>query len=308
MIELKELRVDYEDVCAVKDLTLSVGAGEIYGLIGPNGAGKTSTMRAIMGLQEPTYGDILLNRVDLGLHREEALRNVGFMPDVSPLYEDLTVFEILDLFAASYGVPRDQRAGRIAKYLELTDLLDKRDAMTVGLSRGMKQRVMLARTLLSEPAILLLDEPASGMDPMGRAMLKELMRRLAAEGRTVLISSHILSELSEFCTSVGIMEKGRMVMSGSVESITTSVLGQSPIVVEVVSGIERFTDVLAQNSRVGKVVQDGHVFSFPFDGGAEDAGELLAALVGGGIRVCSFGRKKESLEDVFLKVGAREVS
>ena len=308
MIEVRDLRVDYDSVCAVRDLNLAIGRGEIFGLIGPNGAGKTSTMRALIGLVEPTYGDIFLNGVDLEDKREEAVGHVGFMPDFPPVYEDLTCREFLDLFACSYGIPKEHRGPTIERYLAMVDLTEKRDAFTAGLSRGMKQRLMLAKTLLPEPAVIILDEPASGMDPHGRILLKNIMLHLKSQDRTVLISSHILPELSEFCTSVGIMERGRMVVTGRVDEVTASVLGRSEMAVEIVSGEERFAEILAADPRVGALSGVGGIYSFAFDGGREEASELLAELVGAGVRVASFARKKEGLEEVFLKVGAKEVS
>lgn len=308
MIHMRDLRVDYDEVCAVRDLTLDIGPGEIYGLIGPNGAGKTSTLKTLMGLIEPTYGDIVLGSVDIRENREKASRIVGFMPDFSPIYEDLTVWEFLDLFASSYLVPADQRSKKINYYLDIVDLSEKRNAMTKGLSRGMKQRLMIAKTLLPEPQILLLDEPASGMDPYGRALLKETLRKLGSEGKTVMISSHILPELSDFCTSAGIMEKGRMVISGRIEEITRKVFEHAEITVETVSGEEHFEQAVSGNPHVGTVQRNGSIFKFTFDGGAEEASNLLTALVSSGVRVSLFARKNETLEDVFLKVGAKEVS
>lgn len=308
MIQVQDLRVDYDEVCAVRDLSLEIGPGEIYGLIGPNGAGKTSTLRALIGLLEPTYGEIHLNGVDLIEDREEAIRQVGFMPDFSPVYEDLTVWEFLDLFAASYLIPREQRRRTIDRYLELVDLTEKRETMTFGLSRGMRQRLMLAKTLLPDPQIVLLDEPASGMDPHGRVLLMNLMRDLGSQGKTVMISSHILAELSEFCTSVGIMEKGRMVVSGRVDEVTAQVLGRAEIAVEVVAGAEVLVRAALENPRISGLHREGNIFTFSFDGGPEEASDLLASLISAGVRVASFSRKKEGLEEVFMRVGAREVS
>ncbi len=308
MIEVRDLRVDYDQVCAVRDLTLTIGSGEIFGLIGPNGAGKTTTLRTLTGLIEPTYGDIILDGVDIGQNPEAADQVVGFMPDFAPLYDDLTVWEFLDLFAASYNIPKDRRADVIGLYLGLVDLNGKRDALTSSLSRGMKQRLMLAKTLVPEPKVLLLDEPASGMDPHGRALLKDIMRRMRTAGKTVIISSHILSEMADFCTSVGIMERGQLVLSGQVEEVARRVLGQGKVVVEVIAGQDRVEEVLAGSAKVGSVERDGDHFVFPFDGGAVEASELLSKLVASGIGVASFTRKTGDLEDVFLKVGAREVS
>jgi ABC-2 type transport system ATP-binding protein len=300
--------VDYDEVCAVRDLALEISPGEVYGLIGPNGAGKTTTLRALVGLVEPTYGEVYLNGVDLATHREEAVRAVGFMPDFVSVYEDLTVWEFLDLFATSYMIPREQRRAIIDQHLEMVDLTEKRDALTAGLSRGMRQRLVLAKTLLPDPAIVLLDEPAAGLDPYGRALLKDVMRRLGGEGKTVLISSHVLPELSEFCTSVGIMEKGRMVVTGRVEEVTARVMGAAEMLVEVIAGEDACASLLEGHPRVKAVRRRGQEFTFEFDGGPGEVSDLLAALLAGGVRVVSFTRKKENLEEVFLKVGAKEVS
>ena len=186
MIQIRDLRVDYDNVCAVRDLSLEVAPGEVCGLIGPNGAGKTTTMRAMIGLIEPTYGEINVMGVDVREHPQDVCRLVGFMPDFPPVYEDLMVWEFLDLFAASYGMPRDRRPFEVGRHLEMVGLAEKRDALVVELSRGMRQRLMLAKTLIPEPRALLLDEPASGVDPQGRIDLKNILRRLGDEGKTVL--------------------------------------------------------------------------------------------------------------------------
>src|SRR5580658_4276685 len=175
MIRIRDLRVDYDNVCAVRDLSLEVAPGEVCGLIGPNGAGKTTTMRAMIGLIEPTYGEIEIMGVDVRDHPEDVYRVMGFMPDFPPVYEDLLVWEFVDLFAASYGIERHQRPGKVGRFLDLVGLTSKRQAMIAGLSRGMRQRLMLAKTLVAEPKVLLLDEPASGVDPQGRIDLKNIL-------------------------------------------------------------------------------------------------------------------------------------
>ena len=308
MIQVRDLRVDYDDVCAVQDLTLEVPPGEIFGLIGPNGAGKTTTLRAMVGLIEPTYGEVLLNGVDVSTHRAQAVANVGFMPDFSPLYDDLTVYEFLDLFAASYHMPPAERKPAIEKHLAQVELTEKRDAMTNGLSRGMKQRLMLAKTLLPNPKIVLLDEPASGVDPHARILLKNILKQQRAEGKTVIISSHILSELSEFCTSIGVMERGRMVISGRVEDVASRVFSESRYAVEVIDGATACLATLTADERVSAVAQDGNGFRFAFAGDDRAASELLAALLTAGARVIQFGRNQETLEELFLQIGAKEVA
>ena len=178
MIRIRDLRVDYDSTCAVDDLTLEVSPGEVCGLIGPNGAGKTSTMKALLGLIEPTYGEIEVMGVDMREHPEDVYRVMGFMPDFPPVYEDLFVWEFLDLFAASYGTPRASRRIEVDRHLEMVGLSEKRQSLVVELSRGMRQRLMLAKTLMPNPRVLLLDEPASGVDPQGRIELKNIMKRL----------------------------------------------------------------------------------------------------------------------------------
>jgi ABC-2 type transport system ATP-binding protein len=308
MIEVRELRVDYDEVCAVRDLTLSIPAGQIYGLIGPNGAGKTTTLRALVGLKEATYGDISLNGSDLMTQREEAVAVAGFMPDSAPVYPELTVWEYLDLFAASYFIPKHERASRIDQYLALVDLSSKRDALTAGLSRGMRQRLLLAKALLPDPLILLLDEPASGMDPYGRALLKDCLVDLAAKGKAVLISSHILPDLADFCTAIGVMEKGRLVETGTVTEVAARVLGAMRMALEVVSGAELCERVLAGDDQVSDIRQHNGSFSFIYAGDKAAVGELTAKLINAGVRLASFGQEKEDLEEVFLKIGAKEVS
>ena len=307
-VSVRGLRVDFENVCAVRDLSLEIGAGEVFGLIGPNGAGKTTTMRALLGLLEPTWGEIRIGGVDVLEDPRAANRIVGFMPDFPPIYDDLFAWEFLDLFAASYGVPKSRRREVVDRHLEAVGLAEKRGSMIPELSRGMRQRLVLAKTLIPEPRVILLDEPASGMDPIGRADLKNVLRSLAAEGRTILVSSHILSEMGEFCTSIGIMEKGRLVVSGDVASVTRRVMGVAVMVVEVVGPAEPCANALEGRRGVGAVSIRGEVLEFPFEGDDAAASDLLAALVGAGVRVVSFSRRKEGLEEVFLRVGAKELS
>jgi ABC-2 type transport system ATP-binding protein len=230
------------------------------------------------------------------------------MPDFPPVYEDLLVWEFLYLFAASYFIPKPRRSSEIILRLEQVGLTEKTNSLVGSLSRGMRQRLMLAKTLLPEPKVLLLDEPASGMDPHGRAQMKQVIRDFAHDGGTVLVSSHILSEMDEFCTSIGIMQRGQMVVSGKVDEIAAKVLGQSIIEVEIVSGAETLIKVLSQHQIDPESDDSKRRFAIPFDGDDGAASDLLAALVNAGVRVSSFNRKHESLEDVFLQIGAKELS
>jgi ABC-2 type transport system ATP-binding protein len=308
MIRITDLRVDYDNVCAVRNLSLKVAPGDVCGLIGPNGAGKTTTMRAMLGLIEPTYGEIELAGVDMREHPRDACRVVGFMPDFAPMYEDLQCWEFLDLFAASYFIPRPERRELVDRYLNMVGLTEKRKALIAELSRGMRQRLMLAKTLIPDPQVLLLDEPASGMDPQGRIDLKNILKQLGAQGRTVLISSHILSEMSEFCTAVAIMEKGRMVVSGTIDEVNARVLGSGVIEVEILGAEDAFLRLVAEDSHADAVERRNGLYAFRYRGNVEQASVLLTRLVSSGVRVASFARRKEGLEELFLKVGAKELS
>lgn len=309
MISVRDLRVDYDQFCAVKDLSFEVGDGEVYGLIGPNGAGKTSTMRAIVGLLEPTYGDIRIAGIDLRENPQAVGQVLGFMPDFPPVYEDLLVWEFLDLFAGSYFIPKPRRFPEIGRRLEEVGLTEKRNAFVGELSRGMRQRLMLAKTLLPEPKVLLLDEPASGMDPHGRAQMKDVIRNFADDGGSVLVSSHILSEMDEFCTSVGIMERGVMVVDGGVNEISSSPDGSTTTLeIQFLEGEEAFQKIVARSDLCGEPTFKGKKHIVAFDGGDEEAAALLQSMIKHGVVVYSFSRKRESLEDVFLQIGAKELS
>jgi ABC-2 type transport system ATP-binding protein len=308
MIRIRDLRIDYDNVCAVRDLSLEVGPGEVCGLIGPNGAGKTTTMRALLGLIEPTYGQIEVMGVDMRERPEDVYQLMGFMPDFPPVYEDLQVWEFLDMFAASYRIPRHRRPAEVGRFLEMVGLTEKRDTIVVELSRGMRQRLMLAKTLIPDPRVLLLDEPASGVDPQGRIDLKNILRRLAEEKKCVLISSHILTEMDEFCTSVAIMARGRMVVNGRIDEVNRRVMGDSSLVVEVLGDPAMFLSIVQADSRASWVEQKGSVYEFRFQGDQGAASDLLTALVTSGVRVASFERRRENLEELFLKVGSKELS
>jgi len=308
MIRTVDMRVDYDDVTAVQDMNLSIGAGEVFGLIGPNGAGKTSTIKVLATLQQPTYGDVYIGGYDAVEHAGEVHKLLGYMPDFAPVYEDLKVWEFLDLFAGTYFVRKSQRAERIDTLLRQVDLFAKRDAKAGGLSRGMKQRLCLAKTMLHDPQVMLLDEPASGIDPMGRIQMRELLIKLGKEGKTILISSHILTEMSEFCTSIGIMEKGRIVVSGRVDQIIAEMSKHHRFIVEVVDVHERAVDIAKSHPSVLDAVATDHRLEVSFNGGDEQAHELLTLLITEKVRVKAFYKHRLNVEDILLKVGAKEVS
>lgn len=310
LIHTADVRVDYDDMTAVHGLNLDIAAGEVYGLIGPNGAGKTSTIRVLATLLEPTYGEVYIAGHDTATHPAEARAVLGYMPDLAPVWDDLKIDELLDVFARAYGLPRHERQQRVNEVLDAVSLQGKRHVMAGTLSRGMTQRLVLAKTLLHRPRVMLLDEPASGLDPIARIELRDLLREMAAQERTVLVSSHILTELSDFCTSVGIMEKGRMVVSGPIDELVANMSAGRSQVVEMVEVVEVPADLLAELGVTATldVVHGRTVLTFDFHGDDAEAAELLAQLIGRGLPVKAFYERKRGVEDIMLQAGAKEVS
>jgi ABC-2 type transport system ATP-binding protein len=307
-VETRSLTRRFGNLTAVSDLDLQVPAGAIYGLIGPNGAGKTTTLRMLAGLLEPSSGDILLNGQPVNHDWRELKRQIGYMPDFFGVYEDMLVWEYLDFFGRCYGLSTARRTQVIGELLELVDLVEKRDAYVHTLSRGMRQRLCLAHALVHDPQVLLLDEPASGLDPRARVEMRELLRELGSMGKTILLSSHILTELAELCDSVGIIEKGRLVVSGSLDEIRQHALQSRTLRLKVLSEIEQAQSLLANQPGVGQVYPvNGHL-DVEFVGDEEAAADLLNALVSGGVRLASFSETISDLEEVFLRLTKGEVA
>ena len=308
MIEVENLTKNYEGHWAVRGVSFGVAEGDIFGFIGPNGAGKTTSIRIISTLLDPTSGSVKVGGRSVTGEAEAVRRLIGFMPDNFGVYERITVWEYLDFFAAAYGLDRRPRAAAIEGIMELTDLLDLRDRLTGELSKGMRQRLCLAKTLVHDPKVLILDEPANGLDPRARIEFRALLKELRSMGKTILISSHILAEMNEFCTSVAIMERGQMVVSGRIDEVNARIMGESFLSVEVLGDPEPLLHILAGDERAGPPERKGNALEFRYRGGADEASDLLTRLVGSGVRVASFARRKENLEELFLKVGARELS
>jgi ABC-2 type transport system ATP-binding protein len=308
LLEVERLRVEYENVVAVDDVSFTVEAGMVYGLVGPNGAGKTSVIRTVANLVEPTWGRVRVAGVDALEDPRGALRAVGFMPDFPPLYEDLTVREMMELFASSYGLPVAARPGRIRDLLARVDLVDKTDQETGSLSRGMRQRLFLAKTLLHDPEVLLLDEPASGLDPLARMDLGAILAELGQQGKAVLVSSHILPEMADYCNAVGVMERGRMVVSGRVEEILGRLKPGLVITARLVAPDTRLGEALRGRPGVHDVTLDGATATFRLEGPEHDASALLRALVQEGFPVVDFHHERGDLRDVFMRVSTGVVS
>ena len=311
VVEVSHLRVDYDEVTAVSDLSFYLDRGKIYGFVGPNGAGKTSTIKALAGVLEPTQGTIILNGFNLETEREKALIHIGYMPDFSPVYENLKVWEYLDVFAAAYGINGVERSRHVEKWLNKTDLITKKDALIKGLSRGMRQRLVLAKTLETGPNILLLDEPASGLDPIARKQMRDLLKEASANGATILISSHILAELSEFVDSVIILEKGKLVLAGTIDEIRKQTGGAQRLVLQFAQekeGLAVFEKLLmAEGISKERVSQDrsNYIVQFPK---VEEGSQFLGKLIFEGVVLKECSLKSDDIEDIFLKVGAKEVA
>lgn len=303
MIQIRNMRVDYDGFTAVHDLSLDIDAGQVFGLIGPNGAGKTSTIRVLATLLEPTYGEVRVGGFDVAEQPDRVHGILGFMPDLAPVYDDLKVWEFLDLFASAYGLERRERRRRIDECLELVDLSGKRNVKGAALSRGMTQRCVLAKTLLHNPTVLLLDEPASGVDPIGRIEFRKIMRSLARRGHTVLVSSHILTELADMCDAIGVMEEGHMIESGRIDSIVTRMQPNRRVEIDCPKAADTAEQFLPNRPGVLSVKRDGITLTLDFDGDEDDLAGLMTYLVGSGVAVTRLVETKMDVEDIMLSLG-----
>lgn len=308
MIELKDVRKEFDDVVAVSDLTLSIPEREVYGLIGPNGAGKTTTIRIACGLLSATGGGAKVAGIDVALEPERAQQHIGYLSDFFSVYEDLRVWEYLEYFARAYSMPPEVIPSRIDEVITQVGLEVKRDAMIRGLSRGMKQRLGIARAIIHRPKVLLLDEPASGLDPKARFELRNLLRELRDNGATILISSHILSELEGFCTSIGIMEKGHLIRSGRIEEIAAA--GGPARLVRVKwleTPLHAVESALRNDARVSGINLDVATGTFQFSGEETELADLLTGLLNAGVRLVSFTETKQTVEDLYMRLSKHEV-
>lgn len=303
-IDIRYLRVDYGNFVAVDDLTLNVPAGEVFGLVGPNGAGKTSTFRVLATLMEPTYGEVILSGVDVLEDVETARRIIGYMPDLAPVPSDLKVGEFLDFHAAAYGLGTGaQRRDRVAQCLEEVDLTNQRHKWCKELSRGQTQRVVLAKTLLHRPSVMILDEPASGLDPLARRDLRQALRRFASSGATVFVSSHILSELAEMCTSLCVMNRGKLLASGTAEEVRDQ-LGRNErtLTVSFLGRQEEAASWLQAQPSVHDLDVSGQQVVFGFKGSDDAQADLMEGLIKLGMRMRAFEEKRSSFEDILVEV------
>jgi ABC-2 type transport system ATP-binding protein len=308
MIEIRNLRKEYKETVALDNLTLEIPRGEVFGLIGPNGAGKTTLIRILATLLEPTYGKVLIDGIDVIADPLRVHPVIGYMSDFFALYENMLVWEYLDHFARCYNIPAKKRTRLIDEVLQLVSLEVKRDGLIRTLSRGMKQRLCFAKTLLHEPKVLLLDEPASGLDPAGRLEFRELLKQLYAMGRTILISSHILTEMADFCTSIAIMEEGRVLASGRVSEILARLQPAMKLEIEPLSGPNGLVDWLRARQGVEQVQLNERVVHCRWTGAREELPLLHRQLVQQGIDLISFSVKTDNLEDIYMRISGHRTS
>lgn len=301
IVQIRGLTKIYGDLYALKRLNLDIEEGSIFGYIGPNGAGKTTTMMILATLLTPTVGKAYVCGVDVLKKPEKIRAQIGFMPDFFGVYDEMKVWEYLDFFAMCYGIRKSKKTGIISDLLELVDLNAKRDADVESLSRGMKQRLGLARTLIHDPKLLILDEPSSGLDPKARIEIKEILKELRKMGKTMLISSHILPDLSEMCTHIGVIEKGELIISGGVQEIINNIHNVNEIEIKIIGdGLEKYITNYPNVLEVIAKEQGNYVVKF--NGDQDREAEMLQYLAKNDIKVYSFHRKTANLEDVFMKI------
>ena len=302
MLVIKNLEKSYGNFKALNGLNLEIKKGEIFGFIGPNGAGKSTTMKIISGLLSPDSGEVYVDGID-AIKNNKALKDkIGYMPDFFGVYDNLKAIEYLEFYASIYGIIGEDARKLSMDLLELVNLKDKADAYVDGLSRGMKQRLCLARCLVHNPELLILDEPASGMDPRARYEMKGILRNLKDMGKTIIVSSHILPELGEVCTNIGIVKGGTIVCQGTVDEIMTRAAGASPIVFTVMDKEEEAIKILKELPNISDIKVDGNKITASVSGDDIEVCNVLKALVLKDIPVLNYSRSVGNLEDVFIQI------
>lgn len=307
ILSAKNLSKNFGDTHAVKRLNFQLTGGDITGFVGPNGAGKTTTLRMLASIEEPSSGSIELDGHSIISHPEMAREKIGFVPDTLPTQDDMTVFEYIDFFARAYGINPARRRVLVNDLMEFTNLIGIREKLLSALSKGMKQRVSIARALIHDPAFILMDEPAAGLDPRARIELRELLRVLSRQGKGILISSHILSELSEICSSTLIIEQGAMLKFGSIEEITEAEVSHRRLIIRPIDGLEEFSNYMILLPGVENLVVNGKCVEFDYAGSDEEAFALLKEIVSSGKRIIEFRFRQQNLESVFMNITRGEV-
>lgn len=302
MIELTNFGKDYGEFTAVGSVNMKIEAGELFGFIGPNGAGKSTSIRFLATLLKSTRGDGLVNGFSVNKQPMDVRRSIGYMPDDFGVYDGMKVWEFLDFFAVAYKIGRTQRKKVIGDVLELLDLTHKRDDYVNGLSRGMKQRLCLAKTLVHDPPVLILDEPTSGLDPRARIEVKALLKELRKMGKTIMISSHILSELADCCTSIGIIERGQLLMHGPIDSVYRQMRRNRIVEIRFVDNQDAGVSIIRSDPTMRGIEIDGDRVTAEFETDDQGLAGLMKRLIDGGVKMRSFSDKDPTLEDVFMLV------
>ena len=307
MISVEDLTKVYGTQPALNDVTFEVPEREIFGFVGPNGAGKTTTLRILAGLLQPTSGMARIDGSDVTKERDHVHRLLGYMPDFFGVYDQLTLGEYLDFYAACYRQPKSRRRKIVDDLLALVGMSERRNQQVDTLSRGLKQRACLARALVHDPEVLLLDEPASGLDPRARVEMREILKELQRMGKTIMISSHILPELTDLCTMIGIIDHGRMRATGPVKEVISQLASGRRLRINVLDESDAALEVLAKLASIRRLDSTNGAIEAEYDGDEKTAAEILSALTEAGIKVSSFSTVDGGLEDAFLKATSESV-
>lgn len=306
MPEILELNKKYGKFTALDSLSMNITENSIFGFVGPNGAGKTTTMKIMAGLLKADSGGIYINGEDILKNPKSIRDKIGYMPDFFGVYDDLKVSEYMDFYAGTYYIPYAERGTLIDNLLEVVDLTDKKDTYVDSLSRGMKQRLCLARSLIHDPELIILDEPASGLDPRARVEIKEILKELREMGKTIIVSSHILPELAEMCSEIGIIDHGKLVTQGTVNEIMNRINKKRLVKVKLSNGKENLIRLLKEQSTVKEITENTDNVEFAFEGTNDNLTSILRNIIMNGIPIYSFAENEGNLEEIFMTVTGGE--
>ncbi len=307
MIQVKDIKKNYGQLMALDGLSMTIPNDSCYGFVGPNGAGKTTTIQILLGLLYPEEGTVLIDDMEAGSHVRRLKKRIGYVPDYMGIYPNIRVGEYMDFFASCYDLYGARTHRRIEMLLDMVGMKGRERQMVDTLSRGMQQKLSLARALIHDPKILILDEPTAGLDPGTRYEYKRMITELQDDGKTILISSHILTDISEICTDVGIIDQGKMVMEGRLSDVLKKVNSSSPIIISIEGSLTGAMSVLKEDRHVRSISIRAQEILISYDGSPEEETALLATLIKGGIPVRSFHREKGNLEALFMQLtGLRE--
>lgn len=302
ILSMRNIKKFYGKFCALDGLNLEIEEGALYGFVGPNGAGKTTAIKIMTGIMYPDEGSVIIDGMETGTDNRRLKKKIGYVPDSFGVYNNLTVSEYMSFFASCYGIDGLRAEKRITRLLQYMGIEDKADFYIEALSRGMKQKLSLARALIHDPKLLIMDEPTLGLDPRTRFEYKQKLSELSELGKTILISSHILTEISEMCTDIGIIDQGSMVMSGRLTDVMKMVTSQNPIIVTLSSKITQTIKFLKEEKNVKSMSIKGNDLLINFEGSRKNEAELLAKMIDAGLPVVSFSREKGSLESIFIQL------